>query len=145
MAFKFPLATVLRLQQSIERQEELALEKILVKITEVQRRIDTLAADITRARLRLEEEMQQTLPAGEVDTMTTQIENAIGHRQELVASLAELHREREAQTQKYLTAHQSRRTLGDMQDRQREAYLQERNRVEQRFVDDVFASRAQRS
>lgn len=145
MAFEFPLATVLRLQESLERQEELALEKILVKIAEVQRRIDTLAADIARAHQRLEQELQQALSACEVDAMTTQIENALRHRRELVASLPELHRQREAQARKYQSAHQRRRTLSDMQDRQREAYLHERDRVEQRFVDDVFASRAQRS
>jgi flagellar FliJ protein len=145
MAFKFSLATLLRVRQSIERQEELALQEILVKIAAVQRRIDTLANDLARTRQKLEEEMRQTLSAGEIDAITRQIEAALGRRQELVESLEELQRQREAQTRKFQAAHQRRRTLSDMHDSQLETYLQERARAEQKFVDDVFGARAQRN
>jgi flagellar biosynthesis chaperone FliJ len=35
--------------------------------------------------------------------------------------------------------------LSDMEERQRDAYELERTRSEQKFVDDIFAARAQRS
>jgi len=35
--------------------------------------------------------------------------------------------------------------LSNMQARQRDAYVQELNRAEQKFLDDVFANRAQRN
>lgn len=144
MAFEFKLAPLLRVKQSIERQEELALQEILVRIAEVQRRIDALASDVAGARQQLEQKMRQTLTAGEVDAITKQIEGALVRRQDLVDSLEELLRQRETQTRKYQEAHQRRRTLSDMRDSQRETWLHERARVEQKFVDDVFGARAQR-
>ena len=45
----------------------------------------------------------------------------------------------------YQLAHRNRQMLTDMSTRQREAYDQERVRAEQKFLDDIFAARLQRS
>lgn len=144
MAFQFTLATVLRLKRSIEKQEELALQKILVQISQVRHEADTLTADIARARQSLDKAMQQPLPAVQVESMIDQINDAIRRKQALLDSLAELHRQREMQTRKYQASHNSRKMLSDMEARQRDAYVQERVRAEQKFLDEIFASRAQR-
>jgi len=144
MAFQFPLAAVLRFRESIEKQEELALRKIFVEISQAQHRIDELTAEIVRARQSLEQAMQQVLPAVHIVSMTSQIDGATHRKRELLDSQAELERRREMQNRKYQAAHNSRKTLSDMQARQQDAYMQERARAEQKAVDDIFASRAQR-
>jgi len=90
MGFKFPLATVLRLKQSIERQEELALQRILLDISRVQHQIEALTSDIAHARQLMDQAMQRMLPAILVQSMTSQIDGAVKRRQELVHALSEL-------------------------------------------------------
>lgn len=145
MPFQFPLATVLRFKRSVEKQEELALQKILVAMSQVQHQVDTLTTDIARARESLDQALQQLLPAVHVESMIDQINGALGRKQELLDSLAELHRQREMQTRKYQAAHNSRKMLSDMQARQRDAYGQERARAEQKFLDEIFVSRTHRN
>ena len=144
MAFEFPLATVLRYRESIEKQEERALGIIVAELAQVWSRIDDLAQQIETARQTLEQAMRQTLPAIEVSMMAHQIEGMVQRRQELIDSATELEHQRQAQNQKYQVAYSSRRMLSDMQDRQREAYEQERVRAEQKLLDGLYASRAQR-
>lgn len=145
MGFQFSLAAVLRLKQAVEKQEELALQKILAEIAQVHHQIERLAADVTRARRLLDQAMQQLVSAADIESTTRQIAGAMQHKQELMNSLAELHRRRETQTRKYQAAHNSRKMLSDMETRQRDAYGQERARIDQKFLDDIFVSRSQRS
>lgn len=145
MAFKFPLATVLRYRESIEQQEERALMSILAEMEAARQRIENLTADIANARQSLNQAMQEMLPAIHIEYASGQIRGAEDRKKELLQSLAELDRKREAQTAKYKAAHQSRKMLGEMQARQREAYEQERVRLDQKLLDDIFSSRAQRS
>lgn len=145
MAYRFPLATVLRFRQTIEEQEERALEKVFAEIVKAEQQIDALAMDIAGARRKLEADLTESMPAGHVDSMRERIEGAVRLRQQLVDSLAELHRRRDEQVQRYQAAHNSRKVLSDMQERQRDAYEQERDRAEQKTIDDIFASRSQRS
>lgn len=145
MAFSFSLASLLRLRESIERQEELALQRILVEISQVQHRVDAVIADIERARRQVDRAMQQIVPAIHLESMTNQILDAVQLKQELLVSLAQLHQKRDLQSRKFREAHNSRRMLSDMQARQIESYLQERARAEQKALDDLFAHRSRRN
>lgn len=145
MAYRFPLATVLRVKQSMEKLEELALQKIFVEMSQVRQQIELLTADIVRARQSLDEAMQQVLPAVEIESRTNGINLAAHRKQELLNALADLNQKREMQSRKYHAAHRSRTVLSDLQARQKDAYEQERARNEQKFIDEIFASRSQRS
>ncbi len=144
MGFRFSLATVLRFREGIEQQEERALGRILAELAQVRDRIETLTEEIPRARQMLEQAMQQTMSAIDIALMTDQIDGILRRREELIALVSELERQREAQNKRYLEAHKRRQMLSDLQDRQREEYELERTRAEQKFLDGVFASRAQR-
>ena len=145
MGFRFPLAAVLRVKQSIEKQEELVLQKVLLEISQVQHQIDDLTLDIVRARQLRDQAMQQMIAAIELDSMSNQIKDAMDRRQELIHSLGELRRKRELQNRRYQTARNNREMLSEMQARQKDAYAQESARAEQRFFDEIFASRARRN
>jgi len=128
----------------VEKQEERSLGKILLQISQIRSQIEKLATEILNARKALDQAMQQTMAAINIAAMTNHIDIAQRSRQELIISLVELDRQRDAQQKKYQAAHTSRRTLSDMLDRQREAYDLERARADQKRLDEIYASRAQR-
>lgn len=145
MAFEFSLETVLRFRESVEKREELALEKILAEMAIVRRQAEEVGREIENARELLDQAMREMLPAVHLEAMTERIEAAVARKKELIASLAELDRQREIQTAKYQAARYRRQMLSDMRAQQHQAYEQERDRAEQKFLDDIFAARAQRS
>ena len=50
MPFRFKLATVLKIRESVEKQEERALQKILVEMARVAHQIEELTAEIAKSR-----------------------------------------------------------------------------------------------
>lgn len=144
MGFQFPLATVLRYREGIEKQEARALGRIVAELAQVRGRIETLTKEIADARQMLEQAMQQTMPAIDVAIMSDRIDGILQRRQELIESVPELERQRKTQNKRYLAARNSRHMLSDLQDQQRETYALERARAEQKLLDEIYTSRAQR-
>lgn len=145
MAFRFSLATVLRFRESVEKREELALQKLLLEMARVRRQIEQATEEIAAAQTARNNAMRQALPALQLQSMIYDANLAVDRRKALLSSLEALDQQRIAQTDVYQTAHRDRQMLSDMATRQRDAYDQERARAEQRFLDDIFAVRAQRS
>jgi len=145
MAFRFSLATVLRFRESLEKREELALQKLLMEMAGVHRDIENLTEEIARAEAARYDAMQQPLLAFRLQGMLLEIQIAIQKKAALIESLARLDQQRKAQTAKYQAVHRDRQMLSDMSTRLRDAYERECNRAQQKFLDDVFAARAQRS
>jgi flagellar export protein FliJ len=144
MAFRFPLATVLRFRESIEKREELALQKLLLESARIRRELDRLAEEIAKAQETRSKAMLQPLAAVHIQMMLNAIDSLADRRKTLTASLEAVEQERARQTQKYQAAHRDRLMLSDMCDRHRDAYEQERARAQQKMLDDLFAARAQR-
>lgn len=145
MAFRFSLATVLLFRQSVEKREELALQKILMEMARTRKEIQEITTAIAAAHAARNQAMLSPLPASHVQDMLSDTDAAAERRKKLIESLAVLEREHQAQTKKYQAAHRDRQMLSDMQSRQREAYDQERARATQKFLDDIFAARMHRS
>jgi flagellar export protein FliJ len=145
MAFRFPLATVLRFRASVEKREDLALQMLLLEMARTRRQIEQMTAEIEGAREARSKAMQKPVVAFQIQAMDNDIETAADRKKNLLESLTALDRQREIQTRKYQAAHRDRQTLSDMSARQRDAYDQERARTEQKFLDDIFAARARRS
>lgn len=144
MAFRFPLATVLRFRQSAEKREELALQKVLMEIASVRHRIDQISIEIARAQTAINKSLETPLPASRLQSMLGSVDAIVERKKALVASLVPLERQRTAQMQAYRAAHQGRQMLSDLESREHEAYDQARARAEQKRIDDIFAARAQR-
>lgn len=144
MAFRFSLATVLRYRDSMEKREELALQKILVEIARTRLQVEQLTRQIARAQAAIEKTLEQPVSAAHLQIMVSEVEALIAQRKTLTGVLAALDRQRALQMQAYQAAHRDRRMLSEMADRQRDAYEQGRVRREQKFVDDIFGARARR-
>ncbi len=144
MAFRFPLATVLRYRESIEKREELELQKLFLECARIRREIDRLTEDIANTQEARSKAMLQPVMAVHIQTMLNAIDALADRRKALATSLDAVEQERELQAKKYHAAHRDRQMLSDMHERHREAYEQERDRAQQKVLDDIFAARAQR-
>jgi len=144
MGFRFSLASVLGVRESVERREELALEQVQQEIITVQRAADQLSAEIENAHQARQDAMQDSVPACHLQTMLSEANAAMERKKALLKTLQSLEQRRDRQSRVYQAAHRARRMLSDMADRQKEAWEQDMGRAQQRFVDDMFGSRSQR-
>lgn len=145
MAFRFSLATVLRFRESIEKREELALQKLLQEMARARREIERLTDEIAAGHEARNQAMRDPLPASHIQGMLNEIDVAAESRKSLRAVLDALERQHQLQTKKYQAAHRDRQMLSDMRTRKRDVYEQERDRATQKFLDDIFAARSHRS
>jgi flagellar FliJ protein len=144
MAFRFPLATVLRFRQSLERREELALQKVLVEIAQNMRKIEQLSARIADAQREREETLRQPTSAFQLQSMLSEIQIAAERKHSLIAFHGSLEQKRNRQMAAYQAALQDRQILSELEGKRREEYKVERERAQQKQVDDIFAARAHR-
>jgi flagellar export protein FliJ len=145
LAFRFSLATVLRLRESIERREERALQKIQLEMARVSRQIEELTAKIAAGQMERDTALRQPIPAIHLQAMLGETQSATDARDALHATLRGLEEQRLKQLTIYQAAHRDHEMLIDMRNRQREAYLLEQTRMQQKYLDDIFIARRHRS
>ena len=145
MAFRFSLATVLRFRGSMEKREETALKKILMEIARTRHQIEQLAAEIALKQEALNKTMQEPLTAGRFRSLLSEVDVVVNRKIALLESLEPMERRRQAQMRAYQAAHRDRQMLSEMATRQQDEYDREQARAQQKFLDDIFAARAQRN
>jgi flagellar export protein FliJ len=145
MAFRFPLAAVLRLRESIEQREERALQKIQLEMARVSHQIDQLTASIAKEQQAREQALKQPIPAVELQTMLWDAQAAVEKKKALIEALHALEEQRIQQMNVYQAAHRDHETLLNMAAEQRSAYELEQARAQQKFLDDIFIGRRHRS
>jgi len=145
MPFHFPLAPVLRVRESIEKREEVALQAIHLEVARVRRRIDELTDEMTRAWQERERALQKTMKANQLQIMQVEINAAVEARQILADTMQTLKRQRDARMKSYKIAHHERQALTDLMKQEKSAYEQEQTRRQQKAIDDFVAARWQRS
>ncbi len=145
MPFRFSLATVLRIRESLEKREERALQKIQLEMAHVLRQIEELNAEIAKSHEMREQKMTQPIPASHLHMLLWQVQAAGEKRVVLFQNLLVLEQQRDQQIKVYQQAHQNRETLTDMSNQQRDIYEQEQARDEQKSLDDIFMARRHRS
>jgi flagellar export protein FliJ len=141
MAFKFPLATVLQVRESIEKREERALQQLMGEIYRVQREIDELANAVAKSYEARELAMRQPIPAADLQAMLQQARATDEKRLQLLGTLHVLEQRRDEQLKIYQAAHRDHEAILSMFQEQRHAYEQEQLRTQQKNLDDIFASR----
>ena len=144
MAFRFSLASVLSFRESIEKREELALQKVQLEVARVLRSIDKLTADLIDALDARDRALQTPTPAFYLQGMQEEMAAAILAKQNLSATLQSLKREREKQIAVYQAAHRNRELLTDLLTQQKNTWEQKQLKTQQKSLDDIFAARAQR-
>jgi len=144
MAFRFPLATVLRVKEGLERREERALQRIQLEMARVSHQIEELTAAIERAHAARNQMLQQAVPAGQLHTMLWEARAAEDSKAALRVTLQGLEEQRLKQMKVYLAAHREHETMINLFNEQRNAYELEQTRVQQKYLDDIFIARRQR-
>jgi len=145
MAFRFPLATVLRVRESIEQREERALQSVQIEIARLQRQIEELSAEIAKAHVARNTALQKPIAAINLQMMTWQAHAAEDRKAAMLKSLAALEEKRDAQRKIYQAAHRDHETILNMMRDQKNAYEQEQARAQQKYLDDIFIARRQRT
>jgi flagellar export protein FliJ len=141
VGFRFPMASVLRWREGIEKKEELALQQVQFEVNRVRKRIDEITEEIAMARREREEALQSWTQANELQGMQDEMNAAADARQILIETLATLKKQKETQMAVYSAARMNRRMLTDLETRQRETWEHEQVRADQKRLDDVFTSR----
>ena len=144
MAFRFTLEQVLRVRESLERREELALQRAEADVVRALRRIEELTQELVRINARRDEAMKQPLHAYELQGMDAETHAALETRKSLLVTLQALQHLRDEQRKVYQAAHNGRRMLTDLEEQHRNEYEQEQVRTQQKRLDDLFAARIQR-
>ena len=145
LAFRFPLAPVLRVRESIERREELALQRAELEVARAQRRLDELTIAVGKCAEDRDRALQQPTPAYRVRELQEEMNLLLAARQTAADLLGKVCEQRDVQRERYQAAHNGRRMLTDMRARQKDAYEQDQVRAQQKRLDDIFASRRQRT
>ena len=145
MPFRFSLATVLQIRESLEKREERALQKIQLEMARVLHQIEELNAEIAKSHRMREQEMAQPIPASHLHMLLWQVQAAGEKRVMLFQNLLALEQQRDQQIKVYQQAHRDRETLTDISNQQRDLYEQEQARGEQKSLDDIFMARRHRS
>jgi flagellar FliJ protein len=145
MAFRFSLATVLRVRESLQRQEELKLQKIGFEMARLKREIDQLTAEIAEASNAEERALRRPIPASQVQMLVWARHAAIEKRAALERDRQALEQQRDEQLKIYHAAHRECETLIDLRDSQRDEYEHEKAHGDQKRLDDMFVARRQRS
>jgi flagellar FliJ protein len=143
MAFRFPLATVLRVRESLEKREERALQRIQLEMARVARRMEDLTEAMTQAYGARNQALQQAIPAGQLHTMLWEAQAAVEAKNALRITLQGLEEQRLKQMKVYLAAHREHETMINLFNEQRNAYEVEQTRAQQKYLDDIFIARSQ--
>jgi flagellar biosynthesis chaperone FliJ len=144
MAFRFPLASVLRLRQAMERREELALQKVLYEIAQHRRKIEQLDESIAEADRTREAMLQQPTSAFQLQSMLLEAQTMVENRRLLIDALIPLEQKRLKQMVVYQAAIRERQIMSDLESRRRDEYTVQHERMQQKRLDDIFAARAHR-
>src|SRR5882672_1675239 len=135
MPFRFALAPLLRLRQSLERQRARRLQEASLAVArarETLARMEQSLADTARLD---EATLRVGRSAAELQFSVVSRDTMIAQRQEFQAELDRLELERNAVAAEYQHAYREREVLETLATQQRHTYQQERLQHEQRELD----------
>ena len=141
MAYKFPLATVLRVRGIIEEREEGILQQILFDISKV---FDTLEQTDTRlneAETSRYEEVLKPSTGLQLQASYAEVKALKQLRKNLEAQIQKLELLRDEQLVVYEAARRNREMLTDMREKHRHTYNSDLNKREQKGLDDNYIAR----
>lgn len=144
MAYRFPLATVLRLREIAEEKEERLLAQIVHRVVLTKTNLADIAVRREQVMRERESSLKSNLSAAGLQSFYGQLEALELAKQQAEEQLQKLEVLRVQQMTIYSLAHRNRQLLDDMHVQQRGVYDAQRTRAEQKVMDDNFASRLRR-
>jgi|SRR5580658_1358771 flagellar export protein FliJ len=138
MAFRFTLAPLLRLRQSIERQRTLQLQQVNLQIS----RAEETLAQLERFLSDSAQSEAQGLTAGRTAAelqFASVLRGSLQHfRQELQSDLRKLELRHQQAASEYHRAYREREVLETLRARQSRVYQQEQSRRQQQELDAAY-------
>jgi len=141
MPFRFSLSSLLRLRESLEKNELQRLQTIVAQLARVRAEIDSLDAQIEAWRRQVLEQASVGISGAELHIAALGESARLERRAELLAKRNELERARQEQQARYNQARQRREILSNLRERQLSTYLHEQSRREQQQIDELFLIR----
>jgi len=141
MAFRFPLQTLLRLREIAEQREERLLGQILNQVAQSRQILAELATQRTSVLLMREQAIQQRTSSAEINGYYDRLKTIDELERAGLEQLSKLVSLRDQQAKVYEAAHRQTELLAGMRGDQKEIYLRELDRQEQKMMDDNFSSR----
>jgi hypothetical protein len=141
MPFTYKLEALLRLQRSVELQEENRLRAHAAIVARLRSGMNELEQLLAQNDQRVEEECKIKLPGGVLQMFVESRTRLQKRMRELVREIAAAENLRLRQLVVYRQAHQKRETLQGLKDRQEESYDLEQLRKLQQITDEVFLMR----
>jgi flagellar FliJ protein len=141
MAFRFALAPVLKLRESLEELLLHRLEQTQHEISYAAQLLDGLRAESHVLAVSREQGLAAGLAGADLHFREQLRQGLRMQERTLEQKLAELQRRRAQQLADYEEARNKRRVLADLRDRQREAHETKLAHRQQRAADDIFLAR----
>ena len=141
MAFKFSLATALRVREVAEQREKRLLGQIIHQIAQGRQTLAELDAEHRGIVAHRERTLQETTSAADIVASYERIRRLEEAERQARDQLAKLTTLREQQMRNYEAAHRSRELLSGIRSDQLYSFERERTRREQNAMDDGFSSR----
>jgi flagellar export protein FliJ len=135
VSFRFALAPLLRLRQSIERQRTLQLQAANFEVSRVQETLAQLDRFLSDSAQADSAALAAGRSAAELQFASVLRENLLCFRQEVQSDLRKLEVVRQQASSAYYQAYREREVLEALRARQRSAYRQEQLRREQQELD----------
>jgi len=141
MAFRFTLAPVLKLRESIEERDLHLLERTQYEIAHAVQLLETMKNQVRAELVTRDRELAAGSAAAHLCVVEEAKQRLREHQQSLEGSLAKLQLRREQQLASYEAARRNRQVLSELCDRQREAHEVKAERARQQVVDEMFLVR----
>ena len=141
MAFRFPLATLLRLREIAEEREERALGRLLSEMAQVRHSLSDLQTQRINLIQTRERCAKLLISSAELQSSYGQVAYVERRQAEVRDHLTKLELLRVEQLRRYEIAHRDREVLSGMREEQLDTYRREQTRQEQNSMDDNFSSR----
>jgi|GEM_PF-5141056 len=138
MAFRFTLAPLLRLRQSIERQRTLKLQEVNLQVSRAQETLAQLERSLSDSAQSDSAGLQAGRTAADLQFASLIRENLHRFRQQLQSDIRKLELLRQQALVEYDRAYRDREVLETLRARQRRAYQQEQLRRRQQELDATY-------
>lgn len=138
MAFRFALAPILRLRQSIERQRTLELQKANLQVSRAQETLAQLERFLRDTDQSDARGLRAGCTAAELQFAALLRENLLRFRQELQSDIQKFELVRQKALAAYHQAYREREILETLRAQQRRLYQQEQARRQQREQDSDY-------
>jgi flagellar export protein FliJ len=141
MAYKFPLATVLRVRGIIEEREEGILQKILFDISKVFDTLERTDASLSESETSRYQEVLKPSTGLQLQASYGEVKALKQLRRDLEVQIQKLERVRDDQLIIYEEARRNREMLTDMREKHRHVYNADLSKREQKTLDDNYIAR----